>query len=239
MHLLQNAFESNWYGAGSTRVRKKKRTKKPAKETVVVVDDEDNEGQGQGEEKSKVPMLLDRALAKAFTYNSTNPNIAVSMSALAPGPAVASGSTRRLQKKTCVESLSDSRSMEVVITSLMKCSHVQTASNQNHNHWAVLPCVSPCRKRKQQHLYTLTSPPRKQQHIICGGDPSDECRQDGPDEEVEIVVDAPWHALKPKLQSQPEHMPCRVSPVTGSQRSVLRSALSTSVPVFALQPRRI
>ena len=48
MHVLQNAFESNWYGPGSTntspkeRRRKKRRTKKkPTKEVVVVDGDED------------------------------------------------------------------------------------------------------------------------------------------------------------------------------------------------------
>ena len=54
MHVLQNAFESNWYGPGSMntspREKKKKRTKKkPAKEIVVIDDDEDDEGEGKGQ----------------------------------------------------------------------------------------------------------------------------------------------------------------------------------------------
>ena len=83
--MLQDAFESNWYGPGGTRPRKK-RTKRLAKQTVVVMDDEDKEKGEKMEDKSKVPMPLDRALTKPFTYDSTNPNVAASASA--PGPAV-------------------------------------------------------------------------------------------------------------------------------------------------------
>ena len=75
MHVLQNAFESNWYGPGGTntspkeRRRKKRRTKKkPAKEVVVVDDDEDEEVGEQEKEKEKeranLPTTLDQALAR-------------------------------------------------------------------------------------------------------------------------------------------------------------------------------
>ena len=43
IHLLQNVFESNWHGLGSTNTRsrekwkKMRRTKKPAREIMVVV----------------------------------------------------------------------------------------------------------------------------------------------------------------------------------------------------------
>ena len=145
-------------------------------------------------------MPLDRALAKAFTYNSANPNVAASASA--PGPGVASGSIRR------AKTLSDSGGVDV-ITSPTKRSRTharaQATSNRNHNHSAVLPRVSPHKKRKRQHMYTLTSPPRKQQRIAHGGDPSDERGQDDSDDEVEIVVDAPRRAQKPKPQPQLKH----------------------------------
>lgn len=123
INVLRNAFESNWYGASSTRSRTKKRTKKPAKDTVIVVDEEDDEEQGQ--EKSKVPMPLDRAMAKTFTYNSANPNVAAFASA--PDPPVASGSTHQLRKKARAETLSDTESVEVHITSPTKRS--RTLSN--------------------------------------------------------------------------------------------------------------
>ena len=127
--MLQNAFESNWYGPGSTntspkeRRRKKRRTKKkPAKEVVVVDDDEDEEvGEQQKEkERANLPTSLDQALATAL--NSTSPNVAAtaSTSAQAQGPPVASGSTRRLWRNTRAESLSNNGSVEVVITSPTK-----------------------------------------------------------------------------------------------------------------------
>ena len=119
MHVLQNSFESNWYGHGSTntsskeRRRKKRRTKKkPAKEVVVVDGDEDEEVGEQEKEKERanLPMSFDQALATAL--NSTSPNVAAtaSISAQAQGPPVA----RR------AESLSNSGSVEVVITSPTK-----------------------------------------------------------------------------------------------------------------------
>jgi hypothetical protein len=53
-NVLQDAFESNWYGSGSTNTsprekkKKKKRKKKPAK-AIVVVGDSDDEGEGEKE----------------------------------------------------------------------------------------------------------------------------------------------------------------------------------------------
>ena len=75
MHVLQNAFESNWYGPGSTnptpkeRMRKKRRTKQnSAKEVVAVDDDEDEEEREQKkEETANLPTSLDQALATAFS----------------------------------------------------------------------------------------------------------------------------------------------------------------------------
>ncbi|KAI9436021.1 hypothetical protein H4582DRAFT_2130263 [Lactarius indigo] len=52
------------------------RSRKRRQETVVVVDDEDNEEEERG--KSKIPAPRDQALAAAFTYNSTNPNVVAS-----------------------------------------------------------------------------------------------------------------------------------------------------------------
>ena len=82
--MLQNAFESNWYGPGSTnptpkeRMRKKRRTKKnSAKEVVAVDDDEDEEEREQEKEKetANLPTSLDQALATAFSLNSASPNV--------------------------------------------------------------------------------------------------------------------------------------------------------------------
>jgi hypothetical protein len=103
MHVLQNAFESNWFGPGSSaEPRKKKRgrgrPKKPAEEIVVVVDDEEDD-----EAVKENPTSLDQALAKAFTHNSANPNVTASAST---GPAVASRSTRQSAKETRAETLS-------------------------------------------------------------------------------------------------------------------------------------
>ena len=130
--MLQNAFESNWYGPGSTntspkeRRRKKRRTKKkPPKEVVVVVDDDEDEEVGEQEkakERANLPTTLDQALATAFSLNSASPNVAAtaSTSAQAQGPPVPSGSTRRLRRNIRAEFLSDSGSVEVVITSPTK-----------------------------------------------------------------------------------------------------------------------
>ena len=61
MHVLQNAFESNWYGPGRS-LRDRRRKKKPAKEVVVVDDDEDEE-EGEREQEEDLPTILDLALA--------------------------------------------------------------------------------------------------------------------------------------------------------------------------------
>ena len=114
IHVLQNAFESNWYRPGSTntsrreKISKERRTKKkPAKEVVVVDDDADEE---EGTETAKLPTSLDQALAAAFSVNSANLNVAAtaSPSAQAQVPPAASGSTRQLQRDKWAESLNDS-----------------------------------------------------------------------------------------------------------------------------------
>ena len=143
--VLQNAFESNWYGPGSTntspneRMRKNRRTKKPAKEVVVVDDEEDEEEREQEKQKqtANLPTSLDQALAKAFSLNSASLNVAAkaSTSAQAQVPPVSSGSTRRLRRDTCAGSLSDSGSVEVVVTSPARCPRrhtpAQVASNND------------------------------------------------------------------------------------------------------------
>ena len=84
MHVLQNAFESNWYGPGSMntspkeRMRTRTRTKKnSAKEVVAVDDDEDEEEREQEKQKqtANLPTSLDQALATAFSLNSASPNV--------------------------------------------------------------------------------------------------------------------------------------------------------------------
>ena len=94
MHVLQNAFESNWYEPGSTNMSpKQRRTKKPAKEVVVVDDDEDEEEGEKEKEKQRANLLtiFDQALATAFSLNSASPNVVstASISAQAQGPLVA------------------------------------------------------------------------------------------------------------------------------------------------------
>ena len=114
IHVLQDAFESNWYRPGNTntsrreKIRNERRTKKkPAKEVVVVDDDADEE---EGTETANLPASLDQALAAAFSVNSANLNVAatVSPSAQAQVPPVASGSVRQLQRDKRAESLNDS-----------------------------------------------------------------------------------------------------------------------------------
>ena len=72
MHVLQNAFESNWYGPGGTNTSPRDRSttrrtkKKPAKEVVVVDDGEDGE-EGEQEKEEDLPTILDQASATAFS----------------------------------------------------------------------------------------------------------------------------------------------------------------------------
>ena len=110
---------SSWHDYESEGEKERtKRTKKPAKEIMVAADDED-EGEGEGEkEKANLPKSLDRALARAFSLNSANPNVAASCQPQqAQGQPVASGSTRPLRRMTGTKS---SISMEVVIASPTK-----------------------------------------------------------------------------------------------------------------------
>ena len=122
------------------RMRKKRGTKKkPTKEVVVVDDEEAEEEREQEKEKetANLPTSLDQALSTAFSLNSASPNVTAitSTSAQAQVPPVASGSSRRLRRDTCAESLSDSRSVDVVVTSPTrrprKPAHAQVASNND------------------------------------------------------------------------------------------------------------
>ena len=150
-----------------------------------------------------MPTSLDQALATAFSLNSASPNVTAtaSTSAQAQGPPVASGGTRRLRRDTCSESLSDSGSVEVVVTSPMKRIrknvHAQAGSN---NHTPVTPRVSPRRKGKHRQVYTPTTSPRKQRRRVAL--PRDPVEADDSDDEVEIVVDMPQRA--PKAKPQPK-----------------------------------
>ena len=73
MHVLQNAFESNWSRPGSTKYGSEGE------------DDEDEE-EGEKEAKANSPMSLDKATT--FSLNSANPNVAAT-SAQARGPVAA------------------------------------------------------------------------------------------------------------------------------------------------------
>jgi hypothetical protein len=114
MHVLQNVFESNWFGPGSSAGPRMKRgrPKKPAKEIMAVVDDEDDD-----EAVKENPPSLDQALANAFMHNLANPNVSASVS---KGPVVASTSTRQPAKEARAETLSSSASVEVVVSSSKK-----------------------------------------------------------------------------------------------------------------------
>ena len=72
MHVLQNAFESNWSGPGSTKYGS---------------EGEDDEDEEEGEEaKANLPMSLDKATT--FSLDSPNSNVAAT-SAQARGPVAA------------------------------------------------------------------------------------------------------------------------------------------------------
>ena len=123
MHVLQNAFESNWYGPGSTNTSpKERRTKKSAKEVVVVDDDEDEEGE-QEKEKQRVnlPLTLDQALA---TYSRSTRRVLTWLQRRRPRRRLKDRlwqvAARDNWRNTRAESLSDSCSMEVVVTSPTK-----------------------------------------------------------------------------------------------------------------------
>ena len=96
MHVLQNAFESNWSGPGSTKYESEGE------------DDEDEE-EGEKEAKANSPMSLDKATT--FSLDSANPNVAAT-SAQARGPVAARADCAERHTK----SSSDSASMEVFIT---------------------------------------------------------------------------------------------------------------------------
>ncbi|KAI9436834.1 hypothetical protein H4582DRAFT_1959538, partial [Lactarius indigo] len=122
----------------------------------------------------------------AFTYNSANPNVAVS-------PSVpAATDTRRLAKKTSTETSRDSASVEVIVPLPTKRARPQAVSSRNDDH---LP-VSPHGKGKQ-HPHTPTSLRRKRRGV------ADEHEQDeSGDFKIEITADAPR-----ELRCAPRVMP--------------------------------
>ncbi|KAN0136375.1 hypothetical protein V8E53_005743 [Lactarius tabidus] len=178
MHVLQNAFESGWYGPASTntspRERKKRRTKKKLAKEVVVVEDSNDEGEKE-KDQANLPTSLDQALAPAFTLNSANPNVAAKASTLAPVPPVASGSTRRLRRQTRAEPSSDSGSVEVVMTSPTTKRRTQVrAKAASNDHTPVLPRVSPRRKGKRRDIFMpMTSPRKKRRRVARASGPSE------------------------------------------------------------------
>ena len=213
MHVLQNAFESNWYGPGSTntspkeRMRKKRRTKKkPAKEVVVVDYEEDEEELEQEKKTANLPTSLDQALTTAFSLNSASSNVIAiaSTSAWAQVPPVASGSTRQLRRDTRAESLSDGGSVQVVVTPAtrrpLRHTHAQVASNKET---PVTSHVSPRRKGKRRNIFTPRTSPRKQRRRVAP--PRDPPEADDSDDEVEIVVDMPQRAPKAEPQPKPKY----------------------------------
>ena len=113
-----------------------------------------------------------------------------------------SGSTRRLRRDTRAESLSDSGSVEVVVTSPTKRprkhARAQAASN---SHTPETPRVSPRRKGKRRNIYTPTTSPRKQRRRVAP--PRDPAEPDDLDDEVEIIVDMPQRAPKAKPSLSP------------------------------------
>ena len=86
MHVLQNAFESNWYGSSSTNTsprekrRKSRRTKKPAKRIVVVDDDEDEQAGEQEKGMANLLTYLYQELAPASSLNSASPDVTATAS---------------------------------------------------------------------------------------------------------------------------------------------------------------
>jgi hypothetical protein len=243
MHMLQNAFESNWYGPGSTNTspkekRKKRRTKKKPTKEVVVVEDSDDEEEGE-KDKDNLPTSLDQALATAlmFTLNSANPNVAAKASTSAPVRPVASGSTRRLRRHTRAESSSNSGSVEVVTTSpTMKPPRTQArAKAASNNHTPMLPRVSPRRKGKRRDIFTpMTSPRKKRRRVARASDPSEGHKQVDSDDEVEIVVDAPRRVSKAKPQPQSKYKSRRSS--QQHRASTPPPAISASISVHTSSP---
>ena len=98
MHVLQNAFESNWSGPGSTKYGSEGED-----------DEDEEEGKKEAKAKANLPMSLDKATT--FSLDSANPNVAAT-SAQARGPVAARADCAERH----TESSSDSASMEVFIT---------------------------------------------------------------------------------------------------------------------------
>lgn len=130
-----------------------------------------------------------------------------------------SSSTRRLVVATCVETPSDSTSVEVVAPLPTKharthaCAQVVSSRNDDR-----LP-VSP-RGNGEHNPRTPTSPRRKRRRM------ADEHEQDTPVDEIEIVVDAPHELRVPNArpQSQPSDRP---QPRHKHHRAAHRRCIST------------
>ena len=190
MHVLKTAFESSWYGPGSTNTsprekrRTRRRTKKtPAKEVVVVDDDEDEE---EGTVMVNLPASLDQALAAAFSLNSANPNVAAtaSPSARAQVPPAAGGSTRRLRRDTWVESLSDSAMWRSSSRRRRKLPHARSCPNVLEREKQSLACSAmrmAAQKGKTTLHITPTSSPRNQRRRVAL--PRDPAEPDDSDDE--------------------------------------------------------
>ena len=133
---------------------------------------------------------------------------------------VSSGSTRRLRRDTRAESLSDSGSVEVVVTSPMRRPrrHAQQAASNNDT--PVTPRVSPRRKGKRRNIYTPTTSPRKQRRFVAP--PRDPAEADDLDDEVEIIVDMLQRAPKAKPQ-----------PTSKYRRASQQQPASTPLPVVS------
>ena len=99
-----------------------------------------------------------------------------------------------------MESLSDSSSVEVIVTlptkRPRKHAREQAASN---NHTSVTPRASP-RKGKRRQVYTSTTSPRKQRRRMAPR--HDPAEADDSDDSIEIVVDMPQRAPKAKPQAK-------------------------------------
>jgi hypothetical protein len=184
MHVLQNAFESNWYGPGSTntspRERRRRSGRRRSRRRRSWWSRTPTMRKRGRRRRTNLPTSLDQALATAFTLNSANPNVAAKASTSAPVPPVASGSTRRLRRQTRAEPSSDSGSVEVVMTSptTKRPRANARAKAASNNHTPVLPRVSPRRKGKRRHIFTpVTSPRKKRRRVARASDPSEEHEQ--------------------------------------------------------------
>jgi hypothetical protein len=145
--------------------------------------------------------------------------------------SAASCSTHRPRRETRAESLCDSDSVEIVITSPTK--HLRTHARAQvslNRHAPVKPCVSP-RRMGQATTQKRAAHGRRRE-------PSDESEPEDSDDKVDIVVDAPLRVLKVKPQPQPksksrrssEQHPASTPPPVRTSISVYTSSPSSSPP---------